>query len=256
MIDELIEKTQIAINEYLKSLKKNTNTRVYLNVVEEYFNNIYKYVEENIEIIDSNTLARIHGLENSLHNFIVPFEIEVEAPNEVKDSEEYLLKTIVYFTRKQLMRKESVDLESDSLRKYDEQANQYVKDMCDRLGLVCFSFNVGSVFNIPKKHNVSLVKVDDDYYLVDCTYQQYFLVGQNFRKRYLKSASHIVTCEVGSRILYRNHGGAIELLEKGFIKADEEMFADYFATMLSQFGRQVLTKNECLNLILKSKKNK
>ena len=214
MIDELIEKTQIAINEYLKSVKKDKNTRVYLNVVEEYFNNIYRYVEENIEIIDSNTLARIHSLENSLNNFIVPFTTDLSAPNEVESSDEYLLKAIVYFTRKQLMNNESVDFTTNSLRKYDEQANKYVKDMCDRLGLVCYGFNIGSVFNIPKKHYVSLVKVDDIYYLVDCTYQQYFLVGHNFRKRYLKSASHIVTCEVGSRILYRNHGGAIELLEK------------------------------------------
>ena len=254
MIEELIEKTQLAINEYLKSQVKGVNNKAYLNVVEDFFNKIYRYVEENVDDIDSNTLARIHGLENSLHNFIIPFEVDLSAPNEASDGEEYLLKTIVYFTRKQLYTKDSVDFTSDSLRKYDEEANKYVKDMCDRLGLLCISFNISDLFGIPKKHNVSLVKVDDDYYLVDCTYQQYFLQGQNFRKRYLKSASHIVTCEVGSRILYRNHGGAMELLEKGFIRADEEMFGDYFSTMFTQFAKPVLTKNECLDIILKNKK--
>ena len=254
MIEELIEKTQLAINEYLKSQIKGVNNKAYLNVVEDFFNKIYRYVEENVDDIDSNTLARIHGLENSLHNFIIPFEVDMSAPNEANDGEEYLLKTIVYFTRKQLYTKDSVDFTSDSLRKYDEEANKYVKDMCDRLGLLCISFNISDLFGIPKKHNVSLVKVDDDFYLVDCTYQQYFLQGQNFRKRYLKSASHIVTCEVGSRILYRNHGGAMELLEKGYISADEEMFGDYFSTMFTQFAKPVLTKNECLDIILKNKK--
>ncbi len=254
MIEELIDKTQIAINEYLKSIKREVNNKAYLNVVEEYFNKIYRYVEENIDDIDSNTLARIHGLENSLHNFIISFTPDMDAPNEVADGEEYLLKTIVYFTRKQLVKNESVDFSSDSLRKYDEEANKYVKDMCDRLGLLCISFNISDVFGIPKKHNVSLVKVDDNYYLVDCTYQQYFLQGQNFRKRYLKSASHIVTCEVGSRILYRNHGGALELLEKGFIRSDDEIFGDYFSTMFTQYAKPVLTKNECLEWILKNRR--
>ena len=254
MIEEYIEKTQIAINEYLKSLKRGTNTRVYLNVVEKYFNDIYHYVKENLDDLSTNDLARIHGLENSLHQFIVPFETDLEAPNEVSSSDEYLLKTIVYFTRKQLYKNESVDFSSDSLRKYDLQATEYVKDMCSRLGLVCISVNIKKLFGIPKDHNINIVKIDDLYYLVDCTYQQYFMVGQNFKERYLKSASHIVTCEVGSRMLYRNHGGAVELLEKGYIRSDDDVFDDYFATMFSQYDKPALSREDYLNIIIKNKK--
>lgn len=256
MINEYIDKAQIAINEYLKSIKKGTNVRVYLNVVEKYFNDIYNYVRENIDSISANELARIHGLENSLNGFIVPFETNLKAPNEVENSDEYLLQTICYFTRKQLATNESVDFKSNSLRKYDEKATKYVKDMCERLGLLCYTVNIKKTFGIPKDHNISIVKVDDMYYLVDCTYQQYFLMGQNFRNRYLKSASHIVTCEVGARILYRNHGGAIELLETGFVSCDDDIFTDYFDTMFSQYGKDSLSKDEYLNMIVKNKKMK
>ena len=48
-------------------------------------------------------------------------------------------------------------------------------------------------------------------YLIDCTYQQYFLVGQNFKNRYLKSASHVVTCEIGNRVVNRNYEGTKKL---------------------------------------------
>ena len=253
-MNEYIEKAQIAINEYLKSVKKNSNIKVYLNVVRKYFADLYKYIEDNIDSVSATDIARIHGLENSLHEFIVPFTVDIKAPNEVENSDEYLLKTIVYFTRKQLIKNESVDFESDSLRKYDLQATEYVKDMCNRLGLLCYKVNIKKAFSIPKDHNINIVKVDDLYYLVDCTYQQYFTLGQNLKERFLKSASHIETCEVGSRMLYRNHGGAVELLEKGFVRADDEVFGDYFSTMFSQYNKPILSKEEYLNVIIKNKK--
>lgn len=256
MIEEYIEKTQIAINEYLKCVKKGGNVKVYLNVVRKYFADLYKYIEDNIDSVSATDIARIHGLENSLHEFIVPFTVDIKAPNEVENSDEYLLKTIVYFTRKQLIKNESVDFESDSLRKYDLQATEYVKDMCNRLGLLCYKVNIKKAFNIPKDHNINIVKVDDLYYLVDCTYQQYFTLGQNLKERFLKSASHIETCEVGSRMLYRNHGGAVELLEKGFVRADDEVFGDYFSTMFSQYNKPTLSKEDYLNVIIKNKKVK
>lgn len=256
MIEEYIEKTQIAINEYLKSVKRGSNVKVYLNVVRKYFSDIYKYVEENMDSVSATDLARIHGLENSLHEFIVPFNTDLKAPNEVENSDEYLLKTIVYFTRKQLIKNESVDFSSDTLRKYDKEATEYVKDMCKRLGLLCYTVNIKNAFNIPKDHNINIVKVDDLYYLVDITYQQFFTLGQNLKERYLKSASHIETCEVGARMLYRNHGGAIELIENGFIRCDDETFGDYFDTMFTQYNKPVLSKGEYLNIIIKNKKVK
>ncbi len=256
MINEYIDKAQIAINEYLKSLKKGTNVKVYLNVVEKYFNDIYDYVKNNIDNMSSNDFARIHSLENSLNQFIIPFKTNLNAPNEVDNSDEYLLKTICYFTRKQLIKNESVDFESDSMRKYDEKTTLYVKDMCDRLGLLCYKVNIKKIFGIPKDHNINIVKVDDVYYLVDCTFQQFFLQGQNFKNRYVKSASHISTCEIGSKILYRNHGGALELLENGFISYEDEIFKDYFDTMLNEYDKKPLSKEEYLNMIIKNKKMK
>lgn len=255
-MNEYIEKTEIAINEYLKSVKKGSNIKVYLNVVRKYFKDIYDYIAENYDSVSSNDVARIHGLENILNEFIINFNTDLNAPNEVENSDEYLLKTIVYFTRKQLIKNESVDFSSDTLRKYDMTATNYVKDMCSRLGLLCYKVNIKNAFNIPKDHNINIVKVDDLYYLVDCTYQQYFTIGQNFKERYLKSASHIETTEVGSRILYRNHGGALELLEKGFVRCDDEIFGDYFDTMFEQYDKEPLSKEEYLNIIIKGKKNK
>ncbi len=255
MINEYIDKATIAINEGLKNIKKGRlDVEVYYKVVEEYFNYIYRYIEDNIEDIDSATTARIHSLESSLDSFIVPFEVDLTAPNEVEHSDDYLLETIVYFTRRQMKINDSVDFETDSLRKQDKVATEYVKDMCDRLGLLCYNFNIAKTFNIPKNHNASLVKVDDTYYLVDCTYQQYFLVGQNFKNRYVKSASHVVTCEVGGRVVKRNSEGAIKLLEKGYVSIDDDMFEDYFDTMFNQFNKQILPKDDYLSLITNRKK--
>lgn len=255
MIDEYIDKASIAIREGTKNIKKGRLKKdVYYRVVEEYFNAIYKYVGDNIDSIDANTLARIHSLESNLSEFIIPFETKYKAPNEVKNSDEYLLETIVYFTRKQLKINESVEFDTNSLRKYDKQANDYVKDMCDRMGIVCYSLNIAKTFDIPKNHNISIAKINNRYYLIDCTYQQYFLLGQNFRNRYLKSASHVVTCEIGARILGRNIKGAKELLERGFISTEDKMFEDYFVTMFNQVGKQPLNKDEYLTTIIKKKR--
>lgn len=256
-IDEYIDKTKVAIEECSKNYKKGKiDIAIFYRVVEKYFNDIYRYIEDNFEDIDDNTFARIHSLENSLNKLMVDFTPNLTMPGEVTNTDEYLLKVIVYCTRKKLMREYSVDFTIDSLKKLDSKANEYVKDVCDHMGLTVISFNIGRLFNIPKKHNVSLVKINDLYYLVDCTYQQYFLLGQNFKNRYIKSASHVATCEVGARILARNRAGAIELLENGFISVDDPMFEDYFKTMFNQFNREPLTKDEYLSMIVKNKKLK
>lgn len=256
-IDEYIDKTKVAIEECSKNYIRNKiDIATFYRVVEKYFNDIYRYIEDNFEDIDDNTFARIHSLENSLNKLMVDFEPNLTMPNEVTNTDEYLLKVIVYCTRKKIIRDYSVDFTTDSLKKLDSKANEYVKDVCGHMGLTVVSFNIGRIFNIPKNHNVSLVKVNDSYYLVDCTYQQYFLLGQNFKNRYIKSASHVETCEVGARILARNRDGAIELLENGFINTDDSMFEDYFRTMFNQFNREPLTKIEYLNMITKNKKIK
>lgn len=252
MIDEYIEKTHLAINEGKKNLLKGKLDKgTYYRVLEEYFSSIYQYVKDHINEIDANTFARITSLENNVDDFIVPFKTHIEAPNEVDNSDDYLLETIVYFTRKQLKVKESVEFSTDNLRKYDDTANTYVKDMCKRLGLLCYCFNIADVFDIPKNHNIAIVKVDERYYLVDTTYQQYFMLGQNFKDRYLKSEEHVVTCEVGARILGINKEGTIELLERGFIDTQDIMFEDYFTTMFEQYSKEPLVGEEYLDIILK-----
>ena len=255
MINEYIDKATIAINEGLKNVKKGKLVKEeYLDAIEEYFDSIYKYIEDNREEVDASTLARIRSLENSMDDFIVPFFTKEKAPNEVKNNEEYLLETIVYFTRKQLRVKESVEFDTDSLRKQDKLASELVKDMCERLGLPCISINISKLFDIEKNHNISIVKVDEYYYLIDCTYQQYFLTGQNYRTRYLPSDKGILTRELGSRILDRNSVGAVELLEKGFISTEDPIFKDYFDVILEQADKEPLSHEEYLNLILKKMK--
>lgn len=257
IIDEYIGKTKLAIDECFKNIKKGKiDIAIFYKVVEKYFDEIYRYIEDNLEDIDDNTFARIHSLENSLNRLMVNFSPNLTMPNEVTNTDEYLLKVIVYCTRKKLIQEDSVDFTTDSLRKLDSKANECVKDVCSHMGLAAISFNIARSFGIPKNHNVCLVKVNDSYYLIDCTYQQYFLLGQNFKNRYIKSASHIATCEVGARILARNRDGAIELLENGFISVDDPMFEDYFKTMYNQFNREPLTKEEYLNTIIKNKKVK
>lgn len=257
MIEEYIDKASLAITEGLKNIKKGKITKdVYYHVVEEYFNNIYKYIEENIDDIDASQLARIHSLENSLNDFIIDFKTNINAPNEVENSDEYLLETIVYFTRKQLKIKESIDFSSAALRKQDRIANDYVSDMCNRLGLPSYCFNVSHLFDLPRNHNICIVNVNSEYYLVDCTYQQYFLTGLNFENRYLKSTSRIVKCEVGRRILKRNPDGARQLLEKGYINCKDITFEDYFDTMFEAADKEPLDTGVYLEIIINRCKKK
>ena len=252
MINEYIDKATIAINEGLKNVKKGKLVREeYLEAVEEYFDSIYKYIEDNREELDASTLARIRSLESSMDEFIVPFYTKEKAPNEVENSDEYLLETIVYFTRKQLRVKESVEFETDSLRKQDKLASELVKDMCERLGLPNTSINISRLFDIPKNHNINFVKVDKRFYLIDCTYQQYFLIGQNYQTRFLPSSEGILTRELGSRILDRNSSGAVKLLEKGFISTEDPMFKDYFDVILEQAGKEPMEEMEYLDLVKK-----
>ena len=109
-------------------------------------------------------------------------------------------------------------------------------------------------FDLPIKHYVVIAYINQDYYLIDITYQQFFLLGYNFKNRYYEHPSYTRVCEIGGLMLDDRKDTAIKVIETGYIK-EEIDFVNYFDAFM-EFSNQDKLSNgyEYLKVLLKSLK--
>ena len=150
-------------------------------------------------------------------------------------SKEETLNYLVDTTRKYLNSfcryKNINDMSFESMCGY---SSQKVKDLCDELNIESFLINItpgyldeSNLFNGSNFHYINIIKLENEYYLIDCTYKQFFKVGKTFLDRL--GIINMSTPRVGAYMMMNDERMNLskELLKRGYIKLNNENFKNY-----------------------------
>ena len=99
-------------------------------------------------------------------------------------------------------------------------ASNYIKNVCQGMNIKCYKIGL-------KQHYFNIIDLNNEFYLVDITYSQFFKLDKNILNRI--GAINFLGCSTG---IFMNMTGsrknvANNLLEKGFIKIENEVMKDY-----------------------------
>lgn len=219
-----------------KLIEKNINESVSIQkkLLGPLFSEVYDLCRGS-ETLDIKDMLKLSQLENQLTKRIIEVNPIVESSfnsNEVDKT----IEQIIYYSRKQAEAIYHCSVINDSLRERSLDFCNIVLEISKNLGVATCSFNLGALFNLPIKHYVVVAHLENNYYLIDITYQQFFLLGYNFENRYYEHPSYTRVCEVGGRMLSSRKETAANLIRKGYIQTEVE-FKQYFDAFM-EFGSQ------------------
>ena len=122
-----------------------------------------------------------------------------------------------------------LDFENDCLT-----ASNKVKELCDQLWLESHIVGIypgymkhNDLYNGSGFHMANVVKIEDKYYLVDCTYRQFFTYRQNFLDRL--GVVEMAGCKAGRFMMMDENRKniACSILKNGYIQLDDEVLKHY-----------------------------
>ena len=122
-----------------------------------------------------------------------------------------------------------LDFENDCL-----VASNKVKELCDQLWLESHIIGIypgymkhNDLYNGNGFHMANIVKIEDKYYLVDCTYRQFFTYRQNFLDRL--GVVEMAGCKAGRFMMMDENRKniACSILKNGYIQLDDEVLKHY-----------------------------
>lgn len=122
-----------------------------------------------------------------------------------------------------------LDFENDCLT-----ASNKVKELCDQLWLESHVIGIypgymkhNDLYNGNGFHMANIVKIEDKYYLVDCTYRQFFTYRQNFLDRL--GVVEMAGCKAGSFMMMSDERKNIasSILKNGWIQLEGETLKHY-----------------------------
>lgn len=152
-----------------------------------------------------------------------------------------ILNYLVNETRKLLVLEQSWDTEKNIdikdliLINKCKDASDIVKDLCDALNIESYVLMINpgynkldSLYNGDGFHYCVIVKLEDKYYLIDCTYSQFFLTKYNFLERL--GIVGLSGCDLGifMTMTESRNKVATKILEDGWIELTETTIKDYF----------------------------
>lgn len=201
-------------------------------ILEPLFQEVYEEMKlENVEI---PVMLRLSQLENKLSVRMIDVIPKVEASLD-RNKKEYLLEQIVYYTRKKAQDNNNCNIERDSLRTRSLEFSNLLSENAKGLQVPTTILDLGSHFHFPYSHYVVITYVEDNFYLLDCTYQQFFLLGYNFSNRYYEHPSYTRTCEIGGRMTGNRQESAVKLIRDGYLLVDSIDFKNY-CDACAEFG--------------------
>ena len=160
------------------------------NRLEPLFREVYdKIKEEGSEI---PILLRLSQLENKLSVRMIEVTPKVE-PSQNHSQPEHLLEQIVYYARKKAQDNWNCNVEKDSLRTRSLEFSNLLVEIAKGLQVPTTILDLGAHFHFPYSHYVVIAYVESQFYLLDCTYQQFFLLAYNFQDRYYEHPSYTRT---------------------------------------------------------------
>lgn len=216
-------------------------------VLEPLFNQVYEMCHNN-ENLDIKDMLKLSQLENQLTKRIVDVNPKIE-PSTSINANDKIVEQIIYYSRKKIEEIYHCSIKNDSLRARSLDAANIVLEIAKNLEVAATKFNIGEIFNLPFKHYVVIAYLND-FYLIDLTYQQYFLLGYNFKKRYYEHPSYTKTCEVGGRIISSSLMTAKKMIMNGYLKEDLDI-KNYFDAFMELSNYSKLNSgNEYLKKLL------
>lgn len=177
--------------------------------------------------------------------FVLPFK-SFTSIEDYKTKEEELLKKIVIMSRKLLLLTRGKDSSKSSLFFMCKIMTGIIQDLCDGVGIKTYQVDFISYIN---DHRALLLKLPSgNSYLVDLTYQQFFLMGHNLEERHVTKQWLTEGPYVG---YYMKKDGQLltarNIIEKGFIPLDDPGFKEFMDGFVKAFYSQP-SKDYYLNL--------
>lgn len=217
--------------------------RDYLNNI---FNNIYDEARNGINVIDT---IKISQLENMLSERMISVNPILESSKEKTGTKKQILEQIVYYTRKRFQDTYSCDIKLDSLRDRSKDMKNILTDVLNTLNIIHVIVDLGKKVNM-NSYYVSIIIVEDELYLIDLTYQQFFILGYNFLNRYYEHPAGIKRCEIGG-LMDNNISTSTYLIENGYLLCKSENFKTYMDSFMKYMKIDIMdTDIEYLEFVL------
>lgn len=223
--------------------------------INEYLSDMYKYVKEispyfysdgKIDCSYKYLKDRIFECEQILPNkFICDsdpiFNVEVNKHINIKMEPEIVLDSLVYNIRKYLLTKLSFvkglggsDINLLSFENSCFKASETIQFLCNINGIKSRKLEIypgfcapALLFNGGCLHFANIVQLNKKYYLVDCTYRQFFTFARNNLERI--GIMEVAGCKPGIFMLMNEERKKVAdtLLKRGWIELDENVLKYY-----------------------------
>ena len=218
----------------------------YSIVVGDYIRKLKELYEQDRNSSYSKKLYdEINNTELLIPGFVIPFK-SYTTLEDYKEKEEELLQKIVIMSRKLLLLTRGVDSSNSSLFLMCKIMTSIIKDICDSAGIKNYEINF---ISYTRDHRALLLKMPSgNNYLVDLTYQQFFLNRHNLEERHVRKHWLIEGPYIGYHMKKDDQLlTARNIIEKGFISSDDPGFKPYMDGFISAFYSQP-SKDYYLNL--------
>ena len=258
MKDEIIRafKKWERINECCNVVKSYYEKIINSDCPEEEIKKVYSYVKDVLpEFFVDDVIPYMHSSYDFLKNEVLACEELFDGKfiissdpvfnfydndNLNENDVESILNYIVHHTRRYLVlnhswnkRKpadiNSLDFENDCI-----DASNKVKQLCDELWLDSHIIGIypgydssSNLFDGRGFHMCNIIKIGNDYYLIDCTYRQFFTLRQSLMERL--GIVQLAGVKAGRFMLMNEKRKNIAdiILKNGWIKLDEEVLKHY-----------------------------
>ncbi len=201
-------------------------------ILEPLFNEVYDEIKKTGAEIP--IMLRLSQLENKLNVRMIEVIPKVE-PSLERDKKEHLLKQIVYYARKKAQDNDNCNISQDSLRTRSLEFSNLLSEIAKGLQVPTTILDIGEHFHFPYHHYIVIAYVENDFYLLDCTYQQFFMLGYNFQNRYYEHPSYTRTCEIGGRMVGNRKESAEKMIKEGYLLVNSSDFKNY-CDACAEFG--------------------
>ena len=229
-------------NQINCGVNQNNNLIEAYNIAKEMIFNLYQS-NHMIKMYLDNIKSKLLSCENNMPNDFIIESDPIYYPN--KTDFDNIIEKFVHETRKQLLDEEIQDLHllnkdpikiinSLSFVNYCDYSSYIVSDLCSKEKIKSYRFGLypgysqaANLCNNNGYHYFNIIKYNNDYYLVDCTYRQFFRLKACFLERI--GIVDMLGCSLGrfASMTEPRKEVAQEILKKGYIKLNEEVLKEY-----------------------------
>lgn len=229
---------------------ENTIIKEYRNVIKsthdkELLKELYLYLKKiSMEFYDGENM---HSAYIELKNNVIYTESIFEGeyildtlPKFESDNEQFMDKLVhhirLYLLKSHWIKKSEYERSIKELDFVNDcvKSSEKIKEICYNLGIECKSLIIHPGYDEKARlfygcgyHAFNIVHFCGEYYIVDCTYRQFFNVSDNLIQRL--GIVELAGCKAGCFMIMDENRKRIaeSLLRDGYVKMDEQVLKDY-----------------------------